>query len=404
MIKKLRLHNFRTYLNAEFDFGRRHLIIGKNNSGKSSLCAALRFLGATSGIPLNQAANLWILGGITEMKNWAFKSERIDFSVQCELKFQNEALAYTYELSLDVASGTGQTAAPTPELRVASERLLCSGGPLEKASLIDNNGRDAKLLDEEPAGTQNQPHMGETPAPHDATMLSKLYELETNRRAIHFRRFLDRWGYFTFSPRQMRIGWREAAKTALLWPHGDNLATAIFYLKNQNERRYRRLIERVNKVEPDLEAINFIPTTDQGAVPFISLRGRDQASWEGLSDGTLRVLALAYLIEEAGRLTTDLGWPAPLFIIEEPENGIYCGLLRELLDDCETSAPEAQFLFTSHSPYFIDLFDRDLQNVTRLKKAGNVTEVKPLSDCRKEIERYRNDFSLGELHYKEVFE
>lgn len=401
MIKKLRLHNFRTYLNTELDLERRHLIVGRNNSGKSNLLQAIRFLGATASLSLDEAALAWIPGSVSELKNWAFKSNRVDLEIECEICFGEEHLVYTYGLSLDVTPQPGQASSTTLGLRVSQEQLVCDGGPFKKAHLIDNDGHEARLLHEEQVGHQSEPYSPKTLSPPNATMLSKLYDLETNRRAIHFRKFLCMFFYCTPSPPQMRTGWREASQPAGLGHYCDNLATVLFYLKNQDERRYRRIIERVNKVEPGLEAINFIPTPDQSFVPFISLRGRDSgASWFGLSDGTLRVLALAYLIEEANRISRDGTWPAPVIMIEELENGIYANVLRDILEECENYAPEAQFLFTSHSPLFIDLFDGNREAVTILRRDQERTVTQRVSAA--ETTMHDERITLAEQYFSEM--
>jgi predicted ATP-dependent endonuclease of OLD family len=37
MLKRLKVHNFRSFLNFEVNFSPLHLVIGKNNSGKTNL-------------------------------------------------------------------------------------------------------------------------------------------------------------------------------------------------------------------------------------------------------------------------------------------------------------------------------------------------------------------------------
>jgi len=210
-------------------------------------------------------------------------------------------------------------------------------------------------------------------------MLSNLNELETNRRAILFRQYLRSGAYFTLSPYHMRYGWRKAGQAQALTFLGENLATSVFHLKNQDERRYRRLLDRVRPFEAGLDAINFYVAPDQGILPFVSLSQKERASWLGLSDGTLRALALSYLIEVADLFSQQEGSPPPLIVIEEPENGIYGGLLRKLLEEFDNCAPAAQFIFTSHSPYVIDLFDHDPSAVTLLRRERERTVVQRLS-------------------------
>ena len=379
MLKKLRLHNFRTYLNAEIEFGRRHLLIGKNNSGKTNLGMAIRFLGASASTKLTEAIGMWVPGGIQEFTNWAFKSNTADFSIACELPFENDTLSYQYDLTLQVASASRQSPPGALELNVEREKLAVSGGRFHEECLLDNNGAEVTLLHEEQVGGSGEAHRPRTPAPQDATMLSNLNKLETNRRAILFRQFLRAWASFTLSPNHMRYGWRQPGQSPALAYLGENLATGLFHLKNQDERRYRRLLNRVRPFEAGLDAINFHVAPDQGILPFVSLSQKEQASWLGLSDGTLRALGLSYIIEIADLLSQQEGAPPPLIVIEEPENGIYGGLLRKLLEEFDNCAPEAQFIFTSHSPYFIDLFDHEPSAVTLLRRERERTVVQRLS-------------------------
>lgn len=208
----------------------------------------------------------------------------------------------------------------------------------------------------------------------------------------------------------MRYGWSgltpgsSAVLDEQLGWHGHNLSTIVFQLKNQDEPRYRRLLKLVSMIEPDIDSINFYVTPDNKPVPYVILKnGQPRVSWDSLSDGTLYILALATISIQAERLSELKGWAPPTMIIEEPENGLYRGLLRELWDELEVLAPRPQFLMTSQSPYCIDLFDHDLHSITRLKKEGGITNAKSLYEYRNMIEQYQDDFTIGELHFKEVF-
>jgi predicted ATPase len=125
-------------------------------------------------------------------------------------------------------------------------------------------------------------------------------------------------------------------------------------------------------------------------------------SWENLSDGTLCLLALATVLKQTERYEEVSGQPA-LNLIEEPENSLYIGTIQTIWERLSSFAPRSQVVFTSHSPYFIDLFDRDLDSVTRLKKEGDVTTASSLRAYEPRIRQLREDFSLGELHFKDVF-
>lgn len=376
MLKSFKLHNFKTFLNTEFAFAPRNLLLGKNTSGKTNLVKALQFLSTTALSELDRAAEV-VPGGISEICNWRLESDTIEMECICELDFEGEPFVYKYELNLIRQSAVSPAQAPQAGLRVVEERLTIDGPGFSNAVLLENNGHEASMADEERLQSGEHAPRPRTLAPKNATMLSKLYELETNRRAMLFREHLHNWAYFSISPLAIRMGMSD-------WPRpypmvldslGQNLSNSIFLLKNIDERRYRRLIEHVHIVEPSLQSIQFFFVPDRSPVPFVELERHPRASWNGLSDGTLRALALALIIELSSTCSPPDRRTPCLAIIEEPENGLFPGQLRKFFDLFEEWAPAAQFIFTSHSPYFIDMFDDKRDCVIILRKAADRSEI-----------------------------
>lgn len=394
MLRTLKLHNFRTYLNAEISLAERHLLIGRNNSGKTNLVRAVKFLGATSTIDLTQAANL-VLGGVGEMLNWRLKGDMAQFVCGCELNVDGVRSRYIYELDLTLASAAG---AVSGELSVSREDLTLSVPGLPTMPLVRSDGHEAVLLEENHLD-RGEPRQVRVGHPKGATVLSRLYESESNRRAFQFRRYLAGWSYYAFQPDAMRHGWQKPLESSALSVSGDNLAHVLYQLKNQDEVRYRRLLAHVQAVEPGLVAINFVPVPGQAPVPFVVLKDQPRASWLGLSDGTLRAMAMACVVELCAA-AGDGGSSAPLCVIEEPENGIAPGVLRGLFNLFEERAPGAQFIFTSHSPYFIDLFDGDRDSVSLLRRAEDRTEV--LSPSLADTARDADRLTLSEEYAMEL--
>ncbi len=405
MITKLRLHNFKTFLNFEIDLTRYHLLIGKNNSGKTNLCSALRFLRDTAFLDYDKIV---VSGGLNGFTHWPRVDPLVRFECTCELPFQGQCLAYEYKLHLEAATtmpmpGSGQSA-----LRTQHESLTVRGPSFPEATLIKSDGQSVQLLHETRHLKQQGEPFVDTRAPSGSSMLSKLYELETNPRAILFRRFLGSLTYCSLSAPLMRHGWSMSSDasviSASMEPYGANLPFSLFQLKNENEPKYRTIVEYAAQLEPDLDSINFFVSPDNKPTPYVILKGNRRTSWDSLSDGTLYVIGLATIFAMTGRWKEAEGWPPTVAIIEEPENGLYCGLLREIWESLTTQGWQTQIITTAHNPYFIDLFDRDLESVSYLRKEGQVTTRTPLTEKREIIEKYRGDFSLGELHFKEVFE
>ncbi|MGH9844984.1 MAG: AAA family ATPase, partial [Blastocatellia bacterium] len=88
-----------------------------------------------------------------------------------------------------------------------------------------------------------------------------------------------------------------------------------------------------------------------------------------------------------------------LVIIEEPETGLFVGHLKDLLSLIGSSG-NGQFIFTSHSPYFIDLFDGMLEGVTVARRGEKSSTLAPLdvNRVRKQLEQ----MPLGEMHFREL--
>ncbi len=410
MITRFRVHNFKTFLNFEVDLRRRHLIVGKNNSGKTNFCHALRFLGATASNPFS---GIRIPGGPDAFCHWEFDSRHSEFECTCELRFEGSLLTFHYRLHLRVEPGSFTTDSDKPPFSTLLESLTVKGDHWPDVSLLQSDGNHVRLLHEEHylKGGDTKDLYVETGAPRDRSMLFQLYELPTNRRATLFKRFLGSISYYCLSPPLMRYGWTSKELMGdgggrILAPHGQNLPLILFQLKNEDEPRYREVLELVSQIEPSMDSLGFYALPDNTPVPYVFLKGRRKVSWDTLSDGSLCILGLAAVLTQAERVEETPGWPGASSIIEEPENSLFRGVLQSLWDNLSALAPGSQTIFTSHSPYFLDLFDRDLACVTRFRRDGSLTTTKNLDDFADTIAHYRQeyDLSLGEQLYKEVFE
>ena len=146
-------------------------------------------------------------------------------------------------------------------------------------------------------------------------MLSQLYELETNRRACLFRRYLQSWRYYNLSPYELR------STVVLPGPveiahGGGNLSKVVANLHKERPRLERKLIEVVRKLEPNLDLFSFATPTPEYVHLFLEDDIGKRFSTQSMSDGTLRFLAMAYLILNASE-PSDPNAPKPLMIIEE---------------------------------------------------------------------------------------
>jgi len=397
MLTRFRVNNFKSLLNFEFRPVGMNLVIGPNNAGKTNLCAALRFLGLTSQRTLDTAL-LSTLGERWNLTNLHVPSSPgMELEMDCRLAHENEDLTFNYQLSLQARKGEVGEA---QSLIVLQEVLKASGGRFAQTPLIENRGGQVSMLHEEGFVAQRakSPYYVHAKVPTDSSMLSQLYELENNPRAVLFRRFLRSWAYYNLSPEALRLP-DVTRDDGILLSNGANLSRALFALHNEKPRIERKLIEMVRLLEPQLDLFTFSSPDPEHVHLFVENDTEHRLSTRSLSDGTLRFMGMAYIILMAEQKTAGEGF-SPLVIVEEPENGLYVGHLKPLIERIDASGKTGQFVFTSHSPYFIDLFDKSPEGI-HIVKPGHPSSVLMRPDPDK-VKQLLNDMPLGEMHFREM--
>jgi predicted ATPase len=393
MLKTFYVDNFKTHINTTYNLAPVNLLVGDNNSGKTNLCQAIRFLGLTSSLPLSSAANVAANESWT-LANVYFDKATIDFRVEAELTYEQEPVSFQYELSLRLLD-PGEVRENGSRITLDRECLSARSDSFANAELIRNNRGQVQLL-HETKSRGKQPQYVETHAPTDATMLSRLYDLRGNPRANLFKKHLASWYYYDLDSQQLRRPEARLLDT-VLHPDGSNLASVLFNLKNADERLYRKLIEVTQRIEPRLDVLSFFSPAENQVFMFgEDSTGHRFGPWS-MSNGTLRFLALAYVLLTTQAYQNQVG--GRLVIIEEPETGLFVGHLKELLSLID-SPGSGQFIFTSHSPYFIDLFDGMLEGVKVARRGDRSSSLASLDtgSVRKQLKQ----MPLGEMHFREL--
>ncbi len=399
MIRRIRINNFKTMLNFEFMPAGINLIIGRNNSGKTNLCSAMRFLGLSSEREQTLDAAIYTaLGERWNITNFnVHDNDLIEFEVNCELKYDVEVISFNYRLVLHTRTSSSNEAQP---LSIDEECLMASGGRFAQTILLENIRGRVRMLHEEGfvQGRSDSPYYVGLRVPTDSTMLSQLFELENNPRAILFRSFLRSWSYYNFSPDALRQP-DVIVNKDYLSSNGANLSRVLFALHNEKPRIERQLIDTVRVLEPQLEYFSFSSAGSEHVHLFAEEKSGNRLSARSLSDGTLRFIGMVYVILMAANNANNSGFP-PLTIIEEPENGLYAGYLKPLIEKIDITGLNGQFVFTSHSPYFIDLFDNNLEGI-HIIKSGHPSSSLIKPDSQK-VKVLLDQMSLGEMHFREM--
>ena len=389
MLQEFRVDNFKSLINIVFKPQGTNLLLGMNNSGKTNLCQALRFVSGTSHRPLDACADEFVVGR-SGMTNFSLDKSTTDFYVRAEIPHDKEGLL-TFEYELTISPPRDRIRDTT--VRLEREVLRVTGGKFDGTVLFENLGGRTRLLPEKDI-MNGVPHYVETTVPVDATMLQRLYDLEANPIANHFKHYLIGWTYYDLSSDAMRGSAYKPHETVIM-PDGRNLSSVLYWLKTANEREYRKLLNIIQEMEPELDLVNFYTGAENNVFMFFEDKEAHSLSAMDASNGMLRFLALAYIL-----LIQPLGGSSPLCIIEEPENGIYVGFLRTLFKMTDPSPGYSQLVFTSHAPYFIDLFEDHVDVVfVRDRRKGHTSLTQP--DAAKVKARLEH-FPLGEQHFREM--
>jgi hypothetical protein len=207
---------------------------------------------------------------------------------------------------------------------------------------------------------------------------------------------IGRFRFVHLEPSRLRLS-SDRAAGAVLSADGSNLPTALAALTPEVRLQVRAdLAELI----PGFRSFEVLPSDEELRLEVEFTDGA-RVPARVLSDGTLRLIALLTLLRSSR--------PGALIALEEPENGIYPGRLRALMEkliDATTSEGDVlppQVLLTSHSPailaalherpetlVFADLIRRgaDLRS-TRMRRvqAGEGPPREPAAVSIREIER-----------------
>jgi predicted ATPase len=396
MLKRFRVNNFRNLINVEFRPTGVSLLIGPNNAGKTNLCNALRLLSGSALLPLDNTASI-VLGENWNITNVYVQDKTIELEVDAELAQVSDRYDFSYVLRL---SADREAATAKQLLRVLDETLYVSGPGFQRTPLIESHAGRARLLNEK-SFAQRQTTLEcyvESLVPTDATALSKLFDTETNHLAIWFRQYLASFTYYNLNPRSMRSP-RVVAGSGWITPDGENFGLFLYKLHNENPRLERRILDAVRLLEPKVDALAFYRPDPGFILGFMEDKSGNRFSALSVSDGTLRYLALCCLVAVLWDSREGPN-PPPFMMFEEPENGLYVGHLKPLIEQLDFTGASGQCLFTTHSPYFIDLFDGHLEAVHVMKRSGP-SPVLAKPDPQR-IEPLLDQMPLGELHYREL--
>jgi predicted ATPase len=378
MIKRFHVQNYKALRDLTLDLSPLHLLIGPNDSGKTSILEAIAALCRSVDKPLvNAFTGAW--KGVELVWNGDRQSP-----VSLDVHISDERIgSFGYHLS-------------------------CRFAPTER-SVVMQNETITYIQDSEPASIEfpcERNHQSSvrqiaamgSPAMH--TQRNWAQRVHDALTGIHYYRWSPRFLALPVAPSSDRQAPMESS--------GFGLALCLDDILGDSRDRFAKLENRFKEIFPQIESIKLkyepafrSPANDSEDIPvlqraegkgiYFQLSGANQLiPASQASDGTLLVLAYLAILY--------LPKPPRLVLIEEPENGIHPKRLRDLLSIIRDLVKEqnySQVIMTTHSPYVLDLFEPEEVTLCQRKQDGSTT-ARRLSESAKILEQ-SGLFTLGEI-------
>jgi predicted ATPase len=205
---------------------------------------------------------------------------------------------------------------------------------------------------------------------------------------------------FSFDSDKIRIPTQLSTNVGLA-SDGGNLAGILDQLRDTEPERFESLNIELGKWFPEYDRILFeVPTDGYRAFLLRTKIGQHKIKAEDLSDGTR--LALAYLT------IAYLPNPPKIVCFEEPERGIHPRLLRNIQEAMYRLAFPAnygenrepiQVVATTHSPYLLDLYKDNPEEIVIANKDEKGVHFENLSKMKNIDKILQNGESLGEVWF-----
>ncbi len=371
MITRLRIKNFKALRDVEVQLTPIHVLIGPNDSGKTSILDALAALCRSVDHDLADAfLGSWKGAELV----WAGKA---DLLVSIEADF-DDRLVSGYNLVV--------------QFRMQNRQVELFRGLLPRGRV--------------PGVKRGEVFPSETGI---RTASDRGLDVTESEAIGTVRELLEGVQYYRWDPRFLALPIAPDTKRRFrMESNGFGLALCLDEILSFDRDRFIKLERRFTEVFPHITSIKLVPEMGYRAAVDSSDRVTmlKKADGKGLyfrlstsdqlvpasqvSDGTLLVLAYLAILY--------LPQPPRVLLVEEPENGIHPKRLRDLLGVLRELIQEqshTQVVLTTHSPYALDLFSPEEVTLCTMQENGEVKTTR-LSESAA-VRGESGVFTLGEI-------
>ncbi|MEM8642417.1 MAG: ATP-binding protein [Cyanobacteria bacterium P01_G01_bin.54] len=356
MITEIQVKDFKSYRHGVLPLAPLTVLIGANASGKSNIIEAIRLLSEIAG-----GQRLMLLGRTTRSSLRSFRGKTHELGYQGQDSFQ---LICKIEPGLHHAWNQLEMTLQVDEHRdafVSQEKITNADkdSPLYKI-VSEPRGAGGDVFVEYDDLTIEHQKLKVVCSGHMAIFTQLLSEIRFPDTASESRHKIPLItndyvkalrNIISIEPEPHVMRSHGYADHPLLDKHGENLSGILYQLcRDQNKKT--KILDFIESLpEQDIKDIDFYETGHgEVMLKLTETFGDVETIYDvtTLSDGTLRVLAIAAAIFSAPKQS--------LVIIEEIDNGIHPSRIKTLFAKINTIAQERQLriLTTSHNPALLD--------------------------------------------------
>lgn len=378
-IESFSIENFKSYREKQtLQLGTLSVLIGANASGKSNLIEAIKF--ANKLAEGNQLSSLeynnngLFRGAPTDLFNNGQETFSFGYQIIRNAFYRNEKDASENKpVELGILDFNTTISYRSNQLHIDQESLTENNNTspcyrIETTSVFpdhdiavsyDTYTAEKRYMvtcsDQYPVFTQLNKSTAFSPE-HSKAMESILYNSRAVKGVLESIYFLD------VQPQAMR-DYVHIHDSVSLNTNGHNVSSVLYDLWNSGKETQTQILAFIQSLpEQHVKRLEFIETPkNEVMVQLVETFGNEEKAHDAtlLSDGTLRVLAIAAALLSAPR--------EALIIIEEVDNGVHPSRARELVNTIYKTAQERKIrvLLTTHNPALMDAIPQEtLKDVT----------------------------------------
>jgi predicted ATPase len=391
MIRSIQIKNFMCLRDMKLDLHPLTVIIGQNDTGKTSLLEAIRTLAQLASPQRPELKGNWAVNKLA----WSGADPcTIDWIAEVDPTRRN-GLPGRLKYHLQIAPAQRNDLA----LSITAEAISVEGSDLN--TIRSGVGQEAQIIVREgPHGAAIREYeRQQTLLAFSASYQTGFHSLRAAARA------LSTTSLYRFDPARLaessyyEVQPYEQGSEPYLHADGQGLPSALDILLGSYRSAFNDIESGLREFAPFVKSIRLKPgRTEKGTGKSIAfeLNTGAEVAMPLMSDGVR--LCLAYL--------TLLHAPSTpgIVLLEEPENGVHPRALQSIaralqrLTDASRGDTVVQVILTTHSPYLLDFVPPQSVIVFGRKKSGESVAA-PLLTLPGVEERLASGFSLGEMWF-----